>query len=162
MQKEEAEATETEASEEKGNEDEGDEEKNADDNGEESRKPTPWAELDVKAMKVNDLREELQARGLNTKGLKSQLVGRLQKAIKEEQEKETKEEEKDKDDQKMEIEDQAKEGEGVEKKAEADDDVMEIVSEEGKVKDDEIFTKPKAVDEKTKQSLMKAYKMPGN
>ena len=39
------------------------------------------ADLDVKTMKVNELREELAARGLNSKGLKSQLVERLQKAL---------------------------------------------------------------------------------
>ena len=40
------------------------------------REPTPWQQLDVKTLKVTDLREELEARGLNSKGLKSQLVGR--------------------------------------------------------------------------------------
>ncbi len=44
--------------------------------GETRREPTPWQELDIKTLKVTDLREELQARGLNSKGLKSQLVGR--------------------------------------------------------------------------------------
>ena len=42
------------------------------------------ADLDVKTMKVNELREELAARGLNSKGLKSQLVERLQKALEDE------------------------------------------------------------------------------
>ena len=32
-------------------------------------------------MKVNELRSELEARGLNTKGLKSQLAARLQEAL---------------------------------------------------------------------------------
>ncbi|CAB4060829.1 Cell division cycle and apoptosis regulator protein 1 [Lepeophtheirus salmonis] len=36
--------------------------------------PSSWKDLDPKTMKVNDLRSELNARGLSTKGLKSQLV----------------------------------------------------------------------------------------
>lgn len=50
--------------------------------------PTPHQDLDIKAMKVVDLRQELEARGLNTAGLKSQLATRLQQAIEEEKEKE--------------------------------------------------------------------------
>ena len=53
----------------------------------------------MKAMKVNELREELDARKINSKGLKSQLVGRLQKAVKEEQEKEVADAEKAKEDE---------------------------------------------------------------
>ena len=56
--------------------------------------PTPWQDLDVKSMKVNELRQELEARGLNSKGLKSQLAGRLQKAVKDEKEKSESEETK--------------------------------------------------------------------
>ena len=43
--------------------------------------PTPGENLDVKSMKVNELKEELAARGLNAKGLKAALVERLQEAI---------------------------------------------------------------------------------
>merc|ERR1719203_1274731 len=42
---------------------------------------TPGENLDVKSMKVNELKEELAARGLNAKGLKAALVERLQEAI---------------------------------------------------------------------------------
>ena len=49
---------------------------------------TPGEDLDVKAMKVNELREELTARGLNSKGLKSQLQERLQEALENESVKE--------------------------------------------------------------------------
>ena len=38
--------------------------------------PTSRAELNVKTMKVNELREELEARGLDNKGLKAQLATR--------------------------------------------------------------------------------------
>ena len=37
--------------------------------------------LDPKSMKVKELRVELKARGLNTRGLKSQLAARLQVAF---------------------------------------------------------------------------------
>jgi len=50
--------------------------------------PTPWAQLDIKNMKVVELRTELDARLLNSKGLRSQLAARLTKALKGEQEKE--------------------------------------------------------------------------
>ena len=49
---------------------------------------TPGDDLDVKSMKVNELREELTARGLNSKGLKSQLQERLQEALENEKGKE--------------------------------------------------------------------------
>ena len=40
------------------------------------REPTARSELNVKTMKVNELREELEARGLDSKGLKAQLATR--------------------------------------------------------------------------------------
>jgi len=42
------------------------------------------SELDLKKLKVAELREELKQRGLDTKGNKNQLVKRLQKYIKQE------------------------------------------------------------------------------
>ena len=42
----------------------------------EKREPTARSELNVKTMKVNELREELEARGLDSKGLKAQLATR--------------------------------------------------------------------------------------
>ncbi|CAL8298721.1 unnamed protein product [Merluccius merluccius] len=57
--------------------------------------PTHWAKLDPKSMKVNDLRKELDCRSLSSKGLKSQLIARLTKQLKvEEQVEEAKEPEK--------------------------------------------------------------------
>ncbi|KAM4704422.1 cell division cycle and apoptosis regulator protein 1 [Rhinophrynus dorsalis] len=57
--------------------------------------PTHWSKLDPKIMKVNDLRKELESRTLSSKGLKSQLIARLTKQLRiEEQKEEQKELEK--------------------------------------------------------------------
>ncbi|MEQ2278866.1 Cell division cycle and apoptosis regulator protein 1 [Ameca splendens] len=57
--------------------------------------PTHWTKLDPKSMKVNDLRRELDCRSVSSKGLKSQLIARLTKQLKvEEQVEEAKEPEK--------------------------------------------------------------------
>ncbi|XP_034186804.1 cell division cycle and apoptosis regulator protein 1 isoform X1 [Osmia lignaria lignaria] len=54
----------------------------------EKKDPTHYSELDPKSMNVNELRQELAARNLNCKGLKSQLLARLTKAATLEQAKE--------------------------------------------------------------------------
>ncbi len=148
-----------------------------------SSKATPWQELDVKSMKVNELREELEARGLNSKGLKSQLAGRLQKAVKEEQEAEAEaaaNKEESEGAEKKEGEEEAKpEGEGEEKKpeeeAEKKDEEMEVVvegedaaaaaakkaeEEAAKKAEEEAAKQPKPLDEKQKAALTAAYKFP--
>lgn len=51
------------------------------DDSESKLEPTHWAELDLKKMKVDELRHELMARDLDTRGLKSRLVTRLQEAL---------------------------------------------------------------------------------
>jgi len=50
--------------------------------------PTHFSALDPKSMKVGDLRNELELRSMSPKGLKSQLVARLAKSLKTEEEKE--------------------------------------------------------------------------
>ncbi|XP_053307048.1 cell division cycle and apoptosis regulator protein 1 [Spea bombifrons] len=50
--------------------------------------PTHWSKLDPKIMKVNDLRKELESRSLSSKGLKSQLIARLTKQLRVEEQKE--------------------------------------------------------------------------
>ncbi|GFT00938.1 cell division cycle and apoptosis regulator protein 1 [Nephila pilipes] len=57
----------------------------------EKKEPTHFSELDPKTIKVNDLKHELEARNLSVKGLKSQLIARLTKALKTESEKESEE-----------------------------------------------------------------------
>ncbi|XP_052772614.1 cell division cycle and apoptosis regulator protein 1-like [Mya arenaria] len=79
----------------------------------EKKDPTHYSELDPKSMKILDLRRELECRTMSSKGLKSQLIARLTKALKTEQEleeetatqnQETKEEEKEKEEEKMDTE----------------------------------------------------------
>uniref|UniRef100_A0A8C6X3B5 Cell division cycle and apoptosis regulator protein 1 n=1 Tax=Naja naja TaxID=35670 RepID=A0A8C6X3B5_NAJNA len=65
-----------------------DEEEKDDGEAKEISTPTHWSKLDPKAMKVNDLRKELESRTLSSKGLKSQLIARLTKQIKVEEQKE--------------------------------------------------------------------------
>ncbi len=43
--------------------------------------PTSWKLLDCKKMKVDELRTELMARDLDTRGLKGRLIVRLQEAL---------------------------------------------------------------------------------
>lgn len=50
------------------------------------KEPTHYTQLDVKKLKVTELRTELQARDLPTDGVKNVLVTRLAKALKQEQE----------------------------------------------------------------------------
>ncbi|CAH2071421.1 unnamed protein product, partial [Iphiclides podalirius] len=61
--------------------------------------PTHYTKIDLKTIKVDQLRQELRARNASTKGLKAQLVPRLAKILKAEEEKEGK------DDDIMELED---------------------------------------------------------
>ncbi|XP_023402783.1 cell division cycle and apoptosis regulator protein 1 isoform X8 [Loxodonta africana] len=86
-----------------------DEEEKDDGEAKEISTPTHWSKLDPKTMKVNDLRKELESRTLSSKGLKSQLIARLTKQLKvEEQKEEQKEleksekEEEEEDDRKSE------------------------------------------------------------
>uniref|UniRef100_A0A158Q740 SAP domain-containing protein n=1 Tax=Elaeophora elaphi TaxID=1147741 RepID=A0A158Q740_9BILA len=48
---------------------------------EEDLNPTHWSKLDIRTMKVAELRQELMARDLETKGVKSVLCARLQEAL---------------------------------------------------------------------------------
>ncbi|XP_039926730.1 cell division cycle and apoptosis regulator protein 1 isoform X4 [Hirundo rustica] len=65
-----------------------DEEEKDDGETKEISTPTHWSKLDPKTMKVNDLRKELESRTLSPKGLKSQLIARLTKQLKVEEQKE--------------------------------------------------------------------------
>uniref|UniRef100_A0A1B6HYQ2 SAP domain-containing protein n=1 Tax=Homalodisca liturata TaxID=320908 RepID=A0A1B6HYQ2_9HEMI len=55
------------------------------------KEPTHYAQLDPKNMKLTELREELEARNLPSKGMTAQLIARLIKVLKSEQDKEEKE-----------------------------------------------------------------------
>lgn len=51
------------------------------DDSESKLEPTHYSKLDVKKMKVDELRTELMARDLDTRGLKNQLISRLKDAL---------------------------------------------------------------------------------
>jgi hypothetical protein len=137
---------------------------------EEKREPTSWQDLDIKAMKVTELRNELEARGLNSKGLKTQLAGRLQKAVKQEQEEQDEtvgtEEEKceevtEETPEKVVEEEEQQKPEST--KAEDEPEIMEIDSSPKCAPPKrEMKPPPKPeLDEKQKQALENAYKFPG-
>ncbi|KAL0279865.1 UNVERIFIED_CONTAM: hypothetical protein PYX00_001337 [Menopon gallinae] len=50
------------------------------------KEPTHYSQLDPKVMKVSELRDELEARNMSSKGLRLQLLARLTKVLKTEQE----------------------------------------------------------------------------
>ena len=152
---------------------------------EDSTEPTSWRLLDIKSMKVNELRTELDARGMNSKGLKAQLVSRLQEAVeKEELEEMSKANENKKESEDAEVPDQKNNEEDESKpKLDAtetkeksdspavgkseDPEVMEVdrkvnPTDKTSTNDDDIFVKPPAMDEKQKLALTAAYKLPGN
>ncbi|CAD5218771.1 unnamed protein product [Bursaphelenchus okinawaensis] len=76
-----------EAEEKNGNEEKEAEKTDASQESEEL-KPTHWSELIVKAMKVADLREELELRKIDSRGVKNALAQRLQESLDKEKEEE--------------------------------------------------------------------------
>ncbi|XP_076053970.1 cell division cycle and apoptosis regulator protein 1-like isoform X3 [Oratosquilla oratoria] len=113
--------------------------------------PSHWSTLDPKTMKVMELRMELDARMLNSKGLKSQLIARLTKILKAEQEKE--EAEKAANAEKIGA-DEAKRKEEEEKKKEEERKKKE---EEEKKKEEE---EKRKAEERERTLLEKRYTLP--
>ena len=132
--------------------------------------PTPWKELDIKSLKVTELRAELEARGLNSKGLKSQLVARLQKCLK--QEEEAEEEQQGAEETKEETADETAPPAPEEVKTEVPDveekvETEEPPKEEKEVKEEtpeimEVEEILPVLDEKQKAALTVAYKLPAH
>lgn len=152
--------------------------------------PTPWKDLDVKSMKVAELRSELVARGLNSKGLKSQLVVRLQQDVEKEKEKELvksendtdndnkNEEVKESDPEIVKIGDESNSSvkeeckpdspavEEVKDLNEDTNDVMEVdeesknSSENVKKEEEEEIPKPAPLDERQKREIVANYQAP--
>ncbi|XP_039749582.1 cell division cycle and apoptosis regulator protein 1-like [Pararge aegeria] len=61
-----------------------------DDDDEGKPEPTHYSKIDLRTIKVDQLRQELRARNVSCKGLRSQLVSRLSKLVKGEEEKDQK------------------------------------------------------------------------
>lgn len=92
---------------------------NDDEDDEEKPEPTHYSKLDLKTLKVDQLRQELRARNVSCKGLKSQLVSRLSKLLKTE-------ESEDKKDDVIDLEDDDHEKD---QDKESQDDKMEIADD---------------------------------
>ncbi|KAK3887369.1 hypothetical protein Pcinc_008487 [Petrolisthes cinctipes] len=129
---------------------EGEEEEDKEENPK-KKDPSHYATLDPKSMKVVELRAELDARMLNSKGLKSQLIARLTKTLKNEQEKE--EMEKAVKAENAEV-DELKKKEEEEKKKEEERKKKE---EEEKKKEEE---ERKKAEERERNLLEKRYTLP--
>uniref|UniRef100_A0A8D8X8X7 Cell division cycle and apoptosis regulator protein 1 n=1 Tax=Cacopsylla melanoneura TaxID=428564 RepID=A0A8D8X8X7_9HEMI len=116
------------------------------------REPTHYSQLDIKNMKFQDLREELEARSLSSKGLKSQLTARLAKALKQEQSEDDAKGEAEDEEEEDEVEEDKKEekggdkkngdGEGDATKKEKDGDGKEEMSEKEKQRLERKYTLP--------------------
>ncbi|XGW25961.1 hypothetical protein V3C99_006960, partial [Haemonchus contortus] len=126
-------------------------------------RPTHWSKLDPKMLKVPELRAELEARGLETKGVKSLLCKRLQEALDQEKEKEEGEGAAPTGD--IEMTDVAGEDEEAEKKEETETDKKANEKSEAELKKEAEEQKKKAEKlEKEKQerknALERHYAMP--
>ncbi|XP_026755499.2 cell division cycle and apoptosis regulator protein 1-like [Galleria mellonella] len=88
------------------------------DDEEEKPEPTHYSKIDLRTIKVDQLRQELRARNTSCKGLRAQLVSRLSKLIKAEQDKESKNE----DVMELEDDDQVPDVEVQEEQIEINDD----------------------------------------
>ncbi|XP_047502401.1 cell division cycle and apoptosis regulator protein 1-like [Penaeus chinensis] len=130
-----------------------DQEEEEEDKEEQPKKkdPSHYTTLDPKSMKVVELRSELDARMLNSKGLKSQLIARLTKILKNEQEKE--ESEKAANAENAEV-DEARKKEEEEKRKEEERKRKE---EEERKKEEE---EKKKAEERERNLLEKRYTLP--
>nr|KAG5704172.1 hypothetical protein BaRGS_009702 [Batillaria attramentaria] len=110
------------------------------------REPTHYSQLDPKTLKLQELRDELDSRNLSSKGLKSQLIARLTKALLLEEETESN----------AEAEKQQKEKEEAERKAKEEEEEKEKKDSAQKKEDEEQKRKEK----KERQQLEKRYAIP--
>lgn len=141
-------------------------------------KPTHFSQLDVKTMKLQNLRDELLARNLSTKGLKPQLTARLTKAINVEKASEQEENLAEEDNKPTEDEDELKKDENTKDKIIEDNiddndegtldfdmaDIVVLDEYDGTKNQDEILIsekdQPKVMDEKEIAQLERRYKLP--
>ncbi|KAI5644392.1 DBC1 domain-containing protein [Phthorimaea operculella] len=144
-----------------------------DENDEEVAKlePTHYSKLDLKTIKVEQLRLELKARKVNSKGIRSTLVSRLSKLLKSEEENENQ-----KTEDVMEVEDEDKPSEqkaDESKDAKADDKKEDDKKDKADDKKDKEEKKPKEKTEKEieeekrrkekeRSALKTRYELPGD
>ncbi|XP_075971593.1 cell division cycle and apoptosis regulator protein 1-like [Anticarsia gemmatalis] len=141
-----------------------------DDDDVDKPEPTHYSKLDLRTIKVDQLRQELRARNVSCKGLRSQLVSRLSKLVKSEEAEDKKddvmeledddqEQEKQSQDEKIEIKDDKEEEE---KKSEVKPEETEKKTEEKveKVKTEKEIEEEKRKLEKEKSLLKTRYEIP--
>lgn len=157
-----------------------------DDEEEVKKEPTHYSQLDVKKLKVTELRTELQARNLPDDGVKNVLVTRLTKALKQEQEEAEKKEASESTDPKPVEEASAEEekpadekateqdstddtsAKPVEKEAEEDFETMDnvdmsevtVIDEYDSKAEEKAKSEPAKLTEKERQLLEKRYSLP--
>uniref|UniRef100_A0A158R6B6 SAP domain-containing protein n=1 Tax=Syphacia muris TaxID=451379 RepID=A0A158R6B6_9BILA len=117
---------------------------------EDDLKPTHWSKLDIKAMKVAELRQELMARDLETKGVKTVLCTRLQEAL-----------DKEKADEEEQNNEKEEKGEAVEEETKKEA-VEEVKVEEKELSEDDKKAMEKLEKEKEekKAALERHYTLP--
>ncbi|XP_059168003.1 cell division cycle and apoptosis regulator protein 1-like isoform X2 [Physella acuta] len=124
------------------------EEESEEQTAEDKAEPSHFSTLDPKVMKVGDLRRELELRNISPKGLKSQLIARLTKILKAEQDKEQ-------EDKEMEAEKAAQEEEAA--KVEEENESDEEEKSESKKKEEE---EQQRKEKREKAVLERRYKLP--
>ncbi|XP_028178137.1 cell division cycle and apoptosis regulator protein 1-like [Ostrinia furnacalis] len=152
-----------------------------DENDDEEGKPEPthYSKIDIRTIKVDQLRQELRARNTSCKGLRAQLVSRLSKLLKAEEDKESKGEEESmeldedneqgkekksddvegKDEKEPEVTEQKNEGDKDEQKKD-EEKPEEKPEEPKKEKTEKELEEEKRKLEKEKQQMKTRYELP--
>ncbi|CAK1546085.1 unnamed protein product [Leptosia nina] len=137
-----------------------------DDDEDDKPEPTHYSKIDLKTIKVDALRHELRARGVSVKGLRAQLISRLCKLIKAEEEKDTKGEdimevEDDDENEKSATKADTTCNESAKKHEKEIEEKNDDVEDKKERKEKEIEEERKKV-EKEKQILKSRYELPNS
>ncbi|GAB0092404.1 cell division cycle and apoptosis regulator protein 1 [Sergentomyia squamirostris] len=127
---------------------------NADEDVEMKKEPTHFSQLDTKTMKIQELRDELEARNFSSKGLKPQLAARLAKILKAEASDEV--EEKEAKDQGESEKDTDQVMESAEEKEEIENKETKEVNEKSEEKTEPEENKTELEEEKPETEEQKA------
>ncbi|XP_026322034.1 cell division cycle and apoptosis regulator protein 1-like isoform X2 [Hyposmocoma kahamanoa] len=141
------------------------------DDDDDKPEPTHYSKIDLRTIKVDQLRQELRARNVSCKGIRSQLISRLSKLLKTEEEKEGKSDdvmELEDDEQEKDSEKREPEKKESEKKDEDNKEKVETLEEKEEKKEEKREKTDKEIEEekrrieKEKQSLKTRYELPSS